>query len=609
MDAQQPPKGSSGFDKKDLSDLYRFRPNPEGFMRMFLYVVGIALTPITLTGSLLGYSRAYERIMYPLGESPVLHPLRPIVKVAMVIGAILIWVFILVICFLILEVFGNGRIDYLYLFFSYAGINLLVTLFVMYVFRGWRNTIEDTIAEQKKFGTARLARPDELGPYRGPKGLYVGGGYTFSGKGHLLTVAGTRGGKGTNLIIPNLLGAGGYEGSWVVIDPKGENAAITARFQQQAGRKVVILNPWNLLHDRLGDAQTYNPLDLLSDPGDPNVVDDVQMIAEMIVPISSGGGDKFFSDLARSIVAGLLLHLVTMHDMAQENDGLNLDGSRPDPVTLTTIWEWVRSSKDQWAVLIGKMLTNDHELFGNVVRRAGHEIETVMAAGDKTWGSIIATVLQNTDFLKSPSLQQSMKSGGFDPDELAGGNVALYVIIPADKLQSHGRWLRLVTTTTMRAVVRNSNKRVTFLLDEFSALGYLPEIETALSTYAGFNVTVWPILQSLIQLQANYSKTWETFVGNSTIRQFFSINDNFTANYLSVAIGMTSHLAVRRTLGIPRGASANPRLLFTPDELRRGSGENIFAFIEEKPVTYFKKQPYYTIPELNQRADKNPYTS
>src|SRR5271166_1286351 len=41
---------------------------------------------------------------------------------------------------------------------------------------------------------------------------------------HILTVAGSRAGKGVSLIVPNLIW---YEGSALVIDPKGENAAIT----------------------------------------------------------------------------------------------------------------------------------------------------------------------------------------------------------------------------------------------------------------------------------------------------------------------------------------------------------------------------------------------
>ena len=43
---------------------------------------------------------------------------------------------------------------------------------------------------------------------------------------HVLLVSGTRGGKGTGVIIPNLCL---WPGSAIVIDPKGENATVTAR--------------------------------------------------------------------------------------------------------------------------------------------------------------------------------------------------------------------------------------------------------------------------------------------------------------------------------------------------------------------------------------------
>ena len=167
--------------------------------------------------------------------------------------------------------------------------------------------------------------------------------------------------------------------------------------------------------------------------------------------------------------------------------------------------------------------------------------------------------------------------------------------------------MRLIVTTTLRAVVRNPNKRVTFLLDEFAALGYLPEIETALSTYAGFEITVWPILQSLIQLQGLYGENWETFTANTAIRQFFTINDNFTANYVSAAIGQTSHVITTRSWFGVQDANANQRPLVTPDEVRRGSAENIFAFLGGNPPTTFSKRPYYQMLELQGLEDYNPY--
>jgi type IV secretion system protein VirD4 len=576
--------------------LFKRYPNPEGLTKRILWLVTVFLTPITLIGSLLGFVRGYNRFMEPRDEAPALYDLRPIVRIAMILGAVMIWVILigslwLFVHFVPYEWVQSGAVFY------YLGINAVLGFVVFLAFRKWRHGISEAKIAGGKFGSARFAREDELEPYEQNKGFYLGGRYCFNDKGHILTVAGTRGGKGTNLIIPNLLGASDYSGSWVVIDPKGENAAITTRYQRERGQNVVILNPWELLKENVGEAHSYNPLDILSDTSNINLVDDAQMIAEMIVPIEKKDNNRFFTDNARAIVSGLLLHMATYEDQPVEK-------------SLKTLWQWVRLPEDKWLKLIEDMNVNDHVVFGDTVKQAAHEIEKLMKAGDKTWGNIIATVLQCTDFIKSPALQKSMESG-FDPKALSDGKTTLFVIIPADKLQSHARWLRLVVTTTMRAVVRKPNKRVAFLLDEFAALGYLPEIETALSTYAGFNITVWPILQSLIQLKSNYSDNWETFVGNSTVRQFFSINDNFTAEYVSKAIGETSHVVVKKSVMAIEKAESNKRALVTPDELRRASGERIFSFIADRPVTFYYKTPYWQMLKLFDgnvgRFDENPY--
>lgn len=295
--------------------------------------------------------------------------------------------------------------------------------------------------------------------------------------------------------------------------------------------------------------------------------------------------------------SGLVLHLVTTYDR--------------DERTWDKLWKWVRLSGDDWDNLLADMAVNVDPVNGEAVRTAANAILQLMKAGDKTFGSILATLIQCTDFLKSPSLQKSM-APGFDPAVLSDGNTIVYVVIPVDKLQSHSRWLRLVVTTCMRAVVRKPKNRVCFLLDEFAALGYLPEIENALSTYAGFNVTVWPILQSLIQLKGIYGDKWEVFVGNTAVKQYFSVNDNFTAEYVSKAIGQTSHVTgIKSWLGM-KDPKANARPLVSPDEVRRGSGDNMFVFIGTKPPTLFEKKPYYQMVELfgsdgKARHDKNPY--
>lgn len=605
-----------GITREELQTLIAFKANHESRYRISVFLLGVLFMPITLAGALIGYVRGYNRFKKPFNSVPDFYPLPNIVGLAMGIGIALAWVAILMF-FIISIFFARNGVEQLYAVYTYLAVNTVLSGMVYGGFALWRVGIKNRAIAANKFGSARFARKDELFTLQNKRGYYIGQGHLFDDKGHILTVAGTRGGKGTNLIIPNLLDAGNIETSWVVIDPKGENAAVTSAYQRDKGQNVVILNPWGLLADHVGEAQSFNPLDMLPAIDDPNLVDDVQMIAEMIVPIKKDDHNSFFTDSARVVVSGLLMHLVTTETGEKRN--------------LKTLWEWIRldtepiepegteASEDDtefpvevfdkslslWDNLLIGMGMNETPVNGEIVQSARNEINR-MALNAETFGSIMSDVLLNTDFLKSPPLQDALQSG-FDPKVLAEGKTTVYVIIPADKLRTHSRWLRLVTTSLMRSVIRAPKHRVTFLLDEFAALGYMPEIETALSTYAGYNVTVWPILQTLGQLAHLYKDNWQTFIGNCTVRQYFSVNDNETAEYVSTAIGMTSHVIVQKAWFGVKDAESNQRFLITPDELRRESGKKIFMFIADLPPTYVDKLPYYKVPELDNRAEDNPY--
>jgi type IV secretion system protein VirD4 len=91
---------------------------------------------------------------------------------------------------------------------------------------------------------------------------------------HLLTIAGSRAGKGVSLIIPNLIF---YEGSAVVVDPKGENAARTARQRGKGplaggtglGQDVYVLDPFG---ESGLPSDAFNPLHNLK-ATDPLIVE------------------------------------------------------------------------------------------------------------------------------------------------------------------------------------------------------------------------------------------------------------------------------------------------------------------------------------------------
>ncbi len=583
--------------KEEWKKLKKRLPNPERPLKIALFIFGVVFSFLSVWGAFIGYRRAYSRFLRSKDEYPRLYPNPPIVYVSMAVGALIV-PFIVMFCWTGLRVFLGPTILRMAQEtpsqLAWLAFNLIAIWAMLMHHRKWASGISDYITEITRYGTASFATDQELAEYdkKNQRGFFIGDNYEYGKQGHLLTVAGTRGGKGVNIILPNLLGMGGFEGSWVVIDPKGENAAVSARIQREKGRKVVVLNPWGMLDMA---SEQYNPLDML-DSDNPNVIDDVQLIAETIVPTTSKGDTDHFNARARTVISGLLLHLVTADKHKDER-------------TLATLWEWLRLDTEKWHGLLADMKTNGSKHGGDVCDKTAEEILALMQNGSREYASVMSTAQKWTDYLKSPALRQSMQRSSFSAEELTSGNVTLYVIIPADRLKTHYQWLRLVVSALMRSVIRKPQKRVCFLLDEFYALGYLSEIDVALGAYAGYGVSVWAILQNLVQLRDMYEGNWENFISSCAVRHFFNLNDNTTLDYLSKLFGQKSVPTYSNSPTGPMLSGATARPLITPDELRRFSANNIFTLIDQCPVTFFKKTPYYEVLEERKNFDKNPYVN
>jgi type IV secretion system protein VirD4 len=132
-----------------------------------------------------------------------------------------------------------------------------------------------------------------------PKTGNTGRPVTYDGERHLTLFGPNGSGKGAALEIPNLLRLGSREAggplSIISIDPKGENAAVTARSRRSIS-EVVILNPFNLLG--LGDAG-FNPLAGVAS------YEDAAALGDALQPID--GHDPFFPESSRDLLTGLCL--------------------------------------------------------------------------------------------------------------------------------------------------------------------------------------------------------------------------------------------------------------------------------------------------------------
>jgi type IV secretory pathway TraG/TraD family ATPase VirD4 len=124
----------------------------------------------------------------------------------------------------------------------------------------------------------------------------------------MVTVLGANGaGKDATVIIPNLLGY--TNGSAFVVDIKGQAAAVTARAREEAGQKVYILDPFDMLKN--GTAR-LNPLDGL-DPNSGTYVEDIYSIVDALVIESGNEHNRFFVESARTVIAGAIDYIVRRH--------------------------------------------------------------------------------------------------------------------------------------------------------------------------------------------------------------------------------------------------------------------------------------------------------
>lgn len=368
---------------------------------------------------------------------------------------------------------------------------------------------------------------------------------------HILVFGPNGKGKGTRFLMPNLLQMRGNR-SIVVVDPKGELAAVTAKFRRKVSR-VVVINPFNTIRGEFGGYDDlascgFNPLAAL-DPASPSFNTHASLLAEALVTIE--GKDPHWSESARALIAALLMYTVIE---AREC------GQVPK---MSRFRELLCEMSD------GPHAGNDFKGAG-LPKRAAEMMESGFAglrnkASQFTdWNreiqSIVSTARIQTEPFDDVEIAADLDKDGFDFRELRREPTTVYLILPPEMIKRHSKWLRLVLTSAIQGVlkVRKSREpRTLFMLDEFFALGHLEIIQTVWALVRGYGISIVPILQSLKQLQKLYPDLWETFIGMAGAVIYFAPNDLTTAEYMARRAGDTTREATSHSSSHSTSTSTN----------------------------------------------------
>lgn len=331
---------------------------------------------------------------------------------------------------------------------------------------------------------------------------------------HLVTIAPTGAGKGRGVIIPNLLR---FEGSVIVIDPKGETWHCTARRRKEMGQEVRLLDPFGAVSKR---TDSLNPFDLFDRPG--ALLDaDSEMLASLLAGDVGFHKEPFWDNWGRSLMAGVIAAVAETASKSERHFGKVRE---------------VLMSDD--AVYNLAALIENHE---DINRLSKQNISSFLPITEQTRSGILSTAQSYLKVVNSDSALRSLSKSTISLESVRKGDpMTIYIVIPPDKLESHGALLRLWVGALMLTVMgrkRRPKRSTLFLLDECAQLGEFGPLRQSMTLLRGYGLQVWPFFQDLSQLQRLYPKDWRTIFNNAGVFQLFGVANHLMARESADLIG------------------------------------------------------------------------
>jgi type IV secretion system protein VirD4 len=422
----------------------------------------------------------------------------------------------------------------------------------------------------------------------------------YLGASPVITIGKTGSGKGTGLIIPNL---STLRRSILIIDPKGEAAAVTARKRSAFGR-VVVLNPFNYLADQMPwlASEGYNPLATIKT--EKHFVSDCTVVGHALVKQEKDGAGRFFSSSAHDLVTALIMYEVISKKKR---------GERPSLADVWTMisapWGGSETGPTGVARIIGEMATHEYAPLRSLT---GRFMSTLKSNQD-----IISTAINEISFLNDPEVGDDISStSDFRFADMKEEIVSVYLILPATHMESHANWLRVMIASALRDLQATPPGQglppVLFMLDEFANLGHLPAISNAMNMTRGYGVQLWPFVQDLNQLKYLYHDNWENFLGARSALTAFAPGDVFTSNYLAELCGNKTMIVETENekadqSGMGRGRGPQGLPLIRPEEIRAMAPEQMLCFVDPVKRPFMAVAPGYWKTQFKEGLDNNPY--
>jgi type IV secretion system protein VirD4 len=483
------------------------------------------------------------------------------------------------------------------------GIPLIAWLFALYALL--RNK------KPSMHGDARFANSGDLNKHGmfkpSPNGVlvgkYNGNLVRLSGQQFVILAAPTRSGKGVGVVIPNLLE---YQESMVVLDIKQENFDLTSGWRASQGHEIYLFNPF--AEDRR--THRWNPLRYVSK--DPAFrVSDLMSIAAMLYPDGSDD-QKFWVSQARNAFMAFTLYLFEKWD---HDDKQGLPAVLKVKPTLGAVYRLSSGDGSDLRQLY-QMMSQQSFLSSN----AQSAFANLLSQANETFASILGTFKEPLNAWINPVLDAATSDDDFLLDDVRKKRMTIYIGIQPNKLAES----RLIVNLFFSQLINQNTKELPqnnpllkhqclLLMDEFTSIGKVEIIATAVSYMAGYNVRLLPIIQSMSQLDATYGKdVSRTLITNHALQIVYAPREQQDANDYSEMLGYTTVRKENRTRAkggdVSRSESEERRALMLPQELKAmGTDKEVFLYegiphpVKCEKIRYYQDK-YFTarlLPKVN----------
>ena len=446
-----------------------------------------------------------------------------------------------------------------------------------------------------------------------------------------LTLASAGSGKGICTVIPMGMS---IPHSKIFPDFKGELVCMLKKPLEARGEVIRVLNPGGLWQDKIGDSDSYNPLDIIVDdlnrPGGlRDLPGDLRELNKQILPEPSdresentyfregSRGIDSFAELVEAMIEGydatlssvalLIEDRTRLEDHARWIAGVDLEG-KPHPGGAFPIEQapWAKHHS-----------LEDIQEFAKLVRARALNILSMMGGTDnRTFESFITGAQQALAPFAFGRIAPCMGRSSFSMNDVKEGKkpTSVFIVTDASRLEAYKPYTGLIQWCCMTAIKRHPNKErpVYFILDE--ATNYkINGIENLLTWGRSYGLRLHVIFQDLAAFERVYGKTaLDTLLSETEIKQFLpgqrspKTLELISKKLLGEQSIMSANLALPNNQeGVRENMSETGRTLMTEDELRRTS--HGILFIRRCRPILFDPVSYAEIHPWNRQVGINPF--